>query len=61
MSKDIEDTVLKDNKIKLRKARRRTHAAKDKEAYDKGREDSKKINVRAARIESEKNSGRLGR
>ena len=52
MSKDIEDTVLKDKGVNLTKGRKRVHIAKDKEAYKEGREDSKKIEVRAARIEA---------
>lgn len=53
MSKDIEDTVLKDKGVKLKKGRKRAHIAKDKEAYKEGREDSKKVEVRAARIEAQ--------
>ena len=41
MTKDIEENVLKENKIKLTKGRKRTHAVKEREADDKGREDSK--------------------
>lgn len=56
MSKDIEDQVLKDNNFKLRKRRKRSKQVKDRNAFMQGRMDSKKIEVRAARIEHEADS-----
>ncbi|KAI4273139.1 MAG: hypothetical protein LQ337_004844 [Flavoplaca oasis] len=52
MSRDIEDDVLKTNNIKLTKARKANRAIKDKTAFEEGREDSHKIEIRAARIEA---------
>ncbi|KAL8879473.1 MAG: hypothetical protein Q9198_002913 [Flavoplaca austrocitrina] len=52
MSKDIEDNVLKTNNIKLRKGRKHKASVKNKVAYQEGKEDSKKIEIRAARIEA---------
>jgi len=54
MSKDIEASVLKAQKVKLRKGRKLKRSVKDKEAFKKGMKDSKKIEVRAARIEQNK-------
>lgn len=51
MSHDIEDDVLKKRGIKLRKGRKKGPEVKDRAAYKEGRKDSKKIEVKAARIE----------
>lgn len=51
MSRDIEDKVLESHKLKLRKGRKKTRSIKDKDAFKEGQKDSKKIDVRAARIE----------
>ena len=55
MSKDIEDSVLQAHKIKLKKGRKVKQSVKDRDAYQKGEKDSKKIEVRAGRIEHDKN------
>lgn len=57
MSHDIEDKVLETNKIKLRKGRKKPHSIKNKDAFKEGQRDSKKIEVRAARIEAEDKDG----
>ncbi len=51
MSCDIEDDVLKKRGIKLRKGMKTGPEIKDRAAYKEGRKDSKKIEVKAARIE----------
>ncbi|KAI4142987.1 MAG: hypothetical protein L6R39_004749 [Caloplaca ligustica] len=56
MSRDIADSVLKEQNIKLRKSRKRKHVVKDEDAYKKGQEDSEKIDFRTARIEPERKS-----
>ena len=54
MSHEIEDNVLRANKIKLcnSRSKRGAHLPKDKNAYREGKRDSEKIQVRAARIGS---------
>lgn len=54
MSKDIEDQVLKERKIKLRKKRKNNIQIKNRDVFKKGQQDAKKIEVRAARIESKR-------
>lgn len=51
MSKDIEESVLKEHKVKLRKGRKTKRSVKDREAFSKGKKDSQEIDVKAARIE----------
>lgn len=51
MSQDIEDNVLKDQGIKLKKAKEVKRGVKDKQAFRRGLKDSEKIELRAARIE----------
>lgn len=51
MSKDIEDKVLRDQGIKLKKKKRVKRSVKDREVFRRGRKDSEKIELRAARIE----------
>lgn len=51
MSRDIEDDVLKKRGIKLSKGRKTGPEIKDRAAYKEGRKDSRKIEVKAARIE----------
>ena len=59
MSRDIEDSVLAEHKVKLRKARKGKTSIKDRAAYKEGKKDSRKIEVRAARIEEGKYDGVL--
>ncbi len=54
MSKASEASVLEAQKVKLRKGRKLKRSVKDKEAFKKGIKDSKKIEIRAARIEQNK-------
>lgn len=51
MSRDIEEKVLEDSKLKLRAGRKMHVNIRDGDAFKEGQKDSKKINVRAARIE----------
>ncbi|KAL8719663.1 MAG: hypothetical protein Q9225_003360 [Loekoesia sp. 1 TL-2023] len=51
MSRDIEDKVLESHKLKLRTARKKKKPIRDRDAFKEGQKDSKKIDVRAARIE----------
>lgn len=51
MSKDIGNSVLEENNIRLRSKRKTKKSIKDKAAFKKGQKDSKKIEMRAARIE----------
>ncbi|KAI4177678.1 MAG: hypothetical protein LQ343_000141 [Gyalolechia ehrenbergii] len=51
MSREVEDKVLEENNIKIRTIKRGPKSIRDKHAFKEGKEDSKKINVRAARIE----------
>lgn len=51
MSKDIENSVLDEHKIKLKKGKKTKRSVKDKEAFKKGRKDSEMVKMRAARIE----------
>ena len=52
----IEEGVLRAQGIKLKKAKKRTRSVKDLAAYHKGKQDSKKINMRVATIEDGRSS-----
>ena len=57
MSHEIEENVLKTNNVKLSKARKKPLVVKDRDAFKEGQKDSRKIEVRAARIEPSETDG----
>ena len=52
--KEIEESVIKEKGLKLRKGQLRKRSVKDRDAFKQGREDAKIINVRTPRIEEGK-------
>lgn len=52
----IADDYLKDHGVKLRTGRQRSHVIRDRQAYDKGVEDGKTIDVHKKRIKEEEMS-----
>lgn len=52
--KEIEESVIKEKGLKLKKDRKRKPSVKDRNAFKQGRKDAKDINVRAPRIEDGK-------
>ena len=52
--KEIEESVIKEKGLKLRKGRKLKRSVKDRRAWKQGRKDAKNINVRAPRIEDGK-------
>ena len=51
---EIEESVIKENGLKLRNGRKRKRSVKDRDAFKQGRKDAKNINVRTPRIEDGK-------
>ena len=57
MSRDIEASVLESHNVELINGRKAKRSVKDKDAFKQGQKDSKKIKVKAARIEQDKRGG----
>ena len=52
--KEIEESVIREKGLKLKKGRKRKRSVKDRDAFKQGCKDAKEINFRAPRIEYRK-------
>ena len=52
--REIEESVIKENRLTLKKGRKRKRSVKDRDAFKQGCKDAKDINLRAPRIEDGK-------